>query len=32
MINWIKQLFSYKHIGDLSQHRVHSWKFDDMCK
>lgn len=39
MINWLMKLFGIKeqrvpsYLGrDLSQHRVHSTKYEDLCK
>ena len=30
MINWLLQLFK-KHSGDLSKHRLHTTKYEDLC-
>ena len=30
MINWIRKLFTNKH-GDLSKHRLHTTKYEDLC-
>lgn len=29
---WLKDLFKIGYTGDLSLHRVHSTKYDDLCK
>ena len=30
--HWFEMIFKYKHVGDLSQHRVHTLKYEDLCK
>jgi len=29
-MNWFRKLFTNKH-GDLSKHRVHTTKYEDLC-
>ncbi len=29
MMQWIKRLFKYE--GDLSKHRLHTTKYEDLC-
>jgi hypothetical protein len=31
MLNWLKSLLFYKHTGDMSRHRVHTAKYEDLC-
>jgi len=30
--HWFKVMFEYKHVGDLSQHRLYSDRYEDLCK
>lgn len=30
MIKWLKKLWSYK-VGDMSEHRQHTTKYEDLC-
>ena len=32
MIKWLLDLFTYKHPGDLSKHRLHTLNYEDLCK
>jgi len=32
MLKWLKNLFTFKHHGDLSKHRLHTLKYEDLCK
>ena len=31
MIKWLKQLFKIYYVGDLSQHRQSTTKYEDLC-
>ncbi len=31
MIKFIMNLFSYANDGDMSKHRVHTTKYEDLC-
>jgi|8_EtaG_2_1085327.scaffolds.fasta_scaffold08697_3 hypothetical protein len=28
----LKKIFSHNHTGDLSQHRLHTLRYEDLCK
>ena len=32
MLKWLKKLFTFKHQGDLCKHRLHTLKYEDLCK
>ncbi len=32
MFKWFFNLFTYKHQGDLSKHRLHTLNYEDLCK
>ena len=32
MLKWLKKLFTFKRQGDLSKHRLHTLKYEDLCK
>jgi hypothetical protein len=32
IISLIKRILSPKYVGDLSQHRLHTTRYEDLCK
>jgi hypothetical protein len=32
LVSLIKKILSPEHVGDLSQHRLHTTKYEDLCK
>jgi hypothetical protein len=30
--HWLKVIFAFEHPGDLSKHRLHTTKYEDLCK